>query len=1374
MRTSKGSARGKNSETVSTATPEIIHFGAFVKVVRHRQGIRQSQVLAHLPGWTQTTYSRVETDELAPAFDQLAAIYAALCQVGVAFTPQDRQQFLTLARLRIESKRTYLERKSDQEWDELRLQLSHMQHNREEPVQQRQRTSQPHLVETRHLIGREDWLASVIASLQGPLPKKLVVLQGPVGIGKSSELHRIALHFLSSGENHPHILLCDMPVLEREAGPESMLDLFLGTVLAEFGPADSAMQSATLIMRSQLVLEYLEKAARPFLLLIDNAEQLLDTHGSIAPCWEQFLRTFLRSQHRTSLVLATREWPGWFEGERAFLAERAVPALSVEDGAALLQQLGLTAIPVASLRQAVENVGGVPLCLEWLASLVQEPLWLDTWEESDDLDEEEDTSDAQEMMTRRLSRLLDDTSLFGGPIANKLTPLLNRILEKRLSPEAVQVLQVLACATMPLGKPALQVICLRPRLLKELRVVSLLAAYPHRVQVLPMVAAQIRAYLSHEQRHHCEEQLIEAYSCWLDKGTVGIQEAGAIVTALTELYLMHHRLLEAAQLLIYYGWLSFNLGYAPRLARLSAHVMQNFDGHISSQNQCGGLLLHYVLAPFLGKINDEEKKVEDFQTAFDLALAGKVTLQPATEMHLIRHLMLYHMNNLQFEKAQSLLKVCSERLKPSQSFHIDIQASLLAQHAWLLARWSEYLEEQNSVAQVQSMREQTINLYRECCTLLLSSQEASPPLKSYLLKKRLFAYLNSLGYHLNRNNQLVEALHVLEQSLDLGERGYCNFGALTAVYGEISQTLMALGRFHEAVLFDEKAFAELQRGIDAGYAIFQEEIWVYRVNRGRLYLRIGKVAEAEALLQGAIHHIHPKRRIYRMFAKEALEEIEQWRQQAISPHYQLDWRWINRYRTLGAYDAYWWWAQAGTFTEEEQQQWDQWYRPTMDEVAKERLGGLIAQSRQREITAALSEQREPHFTYPALQIEEVRNRITAFLELDTTICQEEPNALVRFLYHGVIEDEVSFLRMIESTYEKNTERFWELNQRLFPIPTVEEMDYALGRVRRLLQQGFEKPETAEISQKLIHFLQERLYLSLDLSNGKEEPLVVQEQEATLIQQTISPQAAKRFYETILHESGFDGWQVIIDPTASGGRIESGLRQFFIQDIPVTLDRVRYYVAHELAGHVARSMAGERSLIGLLGIGTQDYSTTEEGLALYHERQTAALHGQPFSDSSLWLGTLATGLASGVATPPQTFHSLYMFFALFYLLHRRIWKPNEDMQVAQERTRQIAISRCLRTYRGVPDLERAGICLSSDVVYLRGIWKIERAVAQDETILDRLAIGKIAYELLPMVQDLEIASPPQPLRQLAYHPELDAYILSFDSTKEDDVNMHKYA
>src|SRR2546421_5188900 len=412
-----------------------------------------------------------------------------------------------------------------------------------------------------------------------------------------------------------------------------------------------------------------------------------------------------------------------------------------------------------------------------------------------------------------------------------------------------------------------------------------------------------------------------------------------------------------------------------------------------------------------------------------------------------------------------------------------------------------------------------------------------------------------------------------------------------------------------------------------------------------------------------------------MFVENALEEIERWRRQATSPSRHLDWRWIQRYRDLDAYDAFWWWAQAGPFNEEEQQRWDHLYRPTLDEATKEQLGGLIAQSRQRELAAAIAEQREPNLHYPALDIKEVQARIAGLLHLDSDIGQQEPNAIVRRLYHGAIDDEVCFLRLIEATYEGENERFWELSRSLYPVPTPEEMQYALAGVRSVLLQGLLRPELADACQRLIRVFDEQFHLSFDLSYGHEEAQGSPKTDAEISaqpQQKVTTQAARRFFEAVLRESGYEGWQVAIDPKTSGPRVEAGLRQLFLPDTPLSLERLRHYLSHELAGHVARAVNGENSLLGLLGINTKGYMPTEEGLALYQERQVAALYGQEFDDSVLWMGALATGLASGVVAPAQTFRSLFTFFEAFHLLARLVERYDDDMPTAQEKARKAAL------------------------------------------------------------------------------------------------------
>src|SRR2546421_8427771 len=101
-----------------------LHLGRFLKMRRDQWDIKQREVLAHLPGWTQANYSRLESGVISPAFDQLLPIYRGLCLAGVQWTHSDRQQFLDLARRRIEGKKTHWEHRADTEWAELRYQLA--------------------------------------------------------------------------------------------------------------------------------------------------------------------------------------------------------------------------------------------------------------------------------------------------------------------------------------------------------------------------------------------------------------------------------------------------------------------------------------------------------------------------------------------------------------------------------------------------------------------------------------------------------------------------------------------------------------------------------------------------------------------------------------------------------------------------------------------------------------------------------------------------------------------------------------------------------------------------------------------------------------------------------------------------------------------------------------------------------------------------------------------------------------------------------------------------------------------------------------------------------------------------------------------------
>src|SRR5260370_21959740 len=76
------------------------------------------------------------------------------------------------------------------------------------------------------------------------------------------------------------------------------------------------------------------------------------------------------------------------------------------------------------------------------------------------------------------------------------------------------------------------------------------------------------------------------------------------------------------------------------------------------------------------------------------------------------------------------------------------------------------------------------------------------------------------------------------------------------------------------------------------------------------------------------------------------------------------------------------------------------------------------------------------------------------------------------------------------------------------------------------------------------------------------------------QRTVSAQTAKRFFEAALRESGYEEWQVHIDPNASSPRVEQRLRHLYLPESHIFFLQIKNYLAHEMAGHTLQRLSRE--------------------------------------------------------------------------------------------------------------------------------------------------------------------------------------------------------
>src|SRR5258708_24773663 len=121
----------------------------------------------------------------------------------------------------------------------------------------------------------------------------------------------------------------------------------------------------------------------------------------------------------------------------------------------------------------------------------------------------------------------------------------------------------------------------------------------------------------------------------------------------------------------------------------------------SSEIEIGGQLLYYHLSRFRGEKIVDRERAEIYQRVYEQATQHSIELSLAVQVHLVHHLIRSLADRDQFVEAQQLFeKIDALRGEALRSSDSVTYVSLLANHAYLLGRWSSH----EGVSEEQAVR----------------------------------------------------------------------------------------------------------------------------------------------------------------------------------------------------------------------------------------------------------------------------------------------------------------------------------------------------------------------------------------------------------------------------------------------------------------------------------------------------------------------------------------------------------------------------------------------------------------------------------------------------------------------------------------------
>jgi hypothetical protein len=421
-------------------------------------------------------------------------------------------------------------------------------------------------------------------------------------------------------------------------------------------------------------------------------------------------------------------------------------------------------------------------------------------------------------------------------------------------------------------------------------------------------------------------------------------------------------------------------------------------------------------------------------------------------------------------------------------------------------------------------------------------------------------------------------------------------------------------------------------------------------------------------------------------------------------------------------------------TSESQQKLDQnWYQRLVDiaPLTGDQLDDTN-ESRTKEMERFLNNEVEnPTLNYPKLKMEELKDREARYLELKADILSKETNPVVAQTYRWKLNENIASNRKLQAVLNGDMHKFKRYSEFLDGNPSMEIFSYNVAILRRRLEKevSSDDPNIKSAARDLLAVLPMNLPDSgIEIVSGSEEILDRVEQSikgqfgsVLELDEDIkyAPDAVRDTLEEAVKQVGGDDWNVVIDYETSktAVSVKSLTKEVIVpsKKAPISAMMLKKLIAHEVGGHVARSINGERSKLILLRLGLDRDDRGEEGVAVLNEqavkRNLEIRISEPY---------VSIGLAYGLDGTPRDFRGVFEVLKKYHMFMQL--KEGKTVQEAREISNERAWNRCVRTFKGT-DCKTKGVCSTNDMAYGEGNIAIWRLLKKDSSALLKFSLGK---------------------------------------------------